>query len=105
MTYRYTTAEEREQILADNAHKMLVEERNLLEGDFLVFEDSATDEQISALKAELTDTDYMIIKAYEYTLVGLEVEYDIVALHAERQAIRDEINALEAVNKQGEQNE
>ena len=57
------------------------------------------------LKALLADTDYQIIKAYEYALVGLEVEYDIEALHAERQAIRDEINALEAVNKQGELNE
>ena len=55
------------------------------------------EEQQSAaeLKAQLAGTDYQIIKAYEYALVGLEVEYDVEALHAERQGIRDEINELE----------
>lgn len=52
-------------------------------------------EQITTLKAQLADTDYQIIKAYEYALVGLQVEYDITALHAERQEIRDKINELE----------
>ena len=52
-------------------------------------------QSVAELKAQLADTDYQIIKAYEYALVGLEVEYDITALHTERQGIRDEINELE----------
>jgi hypothetical protein len=51
--------------------------------------------QIAALKAQLSATDYQIIKAYEYSLVGLETDYDIESLHAERQSIREQINELE----------
>ena len=54
------------------------------------------EEQIAELKAELDATDYKIIKCSECQLAGLELPYDVAALHAERQAIRDQINALEA---------
>lgn len=53
------------------------------------------EERIAALKAELTATDYQVIKCSEYQAAGLEMPYDIVRLHAKRQAIRDEINTLE----------
>jgi len=56
-------------------------------------------EQIAALKTKLAATDYKIIKCSEYQLAGLDAPYDIATLHAERQAIRDEINALEAQNE------
>lgn len=52
-------------------------------------------EEISALKMQIDSTDYKIIKAYEYSQVGLETEYDMTELHQERQELRDEINALE----------
>ena len=51
--------------------------------------------KIAELKAKLESTDYQIIKCSEAQLAGEEMPYDIQALHAERQAIRDEINALE----------
>ena len=51
--------------------------------------------QIDALKEQIRATDYQIIKAYEYSLVGKETEYDIAALHAGRQALRDQINILQ----------
>ena len=54
-----------------------------------------TEEQIAALKEQLSSTDYKIIKCSEASLVGEELPYDITALHAERQAIREQINALE----------
>ena len=53
--------------------------------------------QISELKAQLEATDYKIIKCSEAQLVGEELPYDIVALHSERQAIRYQINELEAI--------
>jgi hypothetical protein len=53
------------------------------------------EEQITSLKEELSSTDYKIIKCSEAQLVGEEIPYDIVALHTERQAIRDKINELE----------
>lgn len=51
--------------------------------------------EVAVLKDELQATDYKIIKCYEYQLAGLELPYDIAELHSERQAIRDQINALE----------
>lgn len=51
--------------------------------------------QISALKLQIEESDYKIIKAYEYSLVEKECEYDISVLHEERQNLRDEINSLE----------
>lgn len=47
------------------------------------------------LRKELEKTDYQVIKTSEYQLLGLEDPYDTDALHAERQALRDEINELE----------
>lgn len=51
--------------------------------------------EIERLKAKLTATDYKVIKCSECQLTGEPMPYDITALHAERQAIRDEINRLE----------
>jgi len=51
--------------------------------------------KIEALKNQLDETDYMIIKSSEYQLLGLELPYDLAKLHTERQAIRDKINELE----------
>lgn len=52
--------------------------------------------RIAELKAELDGTDYKIIKCSECSLAGVELPYDIAELHAQRQALRDEINELEA---------
>ena len=51
--------------------------------------------QISDLKATLEQSDYKIIKCQEYAFIGLELPYDVEALHAERQSLRDQINELE----------
>ena len=52
--------------------------------------------EISELKAQLDSTDYQIIKTYEYSLVGLDPDYDIETLHQERQNLRNQINDLQA---------
>ncbi len=51
--------------------------------------------QIDGLKAQIAASDYKVIKTYEYTLLGEQTEYDMKAVHAERQALRDQINSLE----------
>lgn len=51
--------------------------------------------EIDALKAQLASTDYKFSKMYEYSLVDKPLEYDVNALHIERQALRDQINELE----------
>lgn len=51
--------------------------------------------QIDGLKAQIAASDYKVIKTYEYTLLGEKTEYDMEAVHAERQALRDQINSLE----------
>ena len=39
--------------------------------------------------------DYKIIKCYEASLIGKEASYDAKTLIAERQKVRDKINALQ----------
>ena len=58
-------------------------------------EEEIKKERIAELKAQWDSTDYKIIKCSECSLAGEDLPYDIVALHAQRQALRDEINQLE----------
>lgn len=58
-------------------------------------EEEIKQQRIAELKAELNSTDYKIIKCSECSLAGVDLPYDIAELHAQRQAIRDEINELE----------
>ena len=51
--------------------------------------------QIDELKTRIAASDYKVIKTYEYTLLGEQTEYDMETVHAERQALRDQINTLE----------
>jgi len=51
--------------------------------------------EIASLKSKLAESDYMIIKCYEYQLAGKELPYNLEALHRDRQAMRDKINQLE----------
>ena len=51
--------------------------------------------QINDFKARIAASDYKVIKTYEYTLLGEQTGYDMEAVHAERQALRDQINTLE----------
>lgn len=51
--------------------------------------------QIADLKARIAASDYKVIKTYEYALLGEQTGYDMEAVHAERQALRDQINKLE----------
>lgn len=60
-----------------------------------VFDAQARKNEIATLKAELDGSDYKVAKCYEASLLGETLPYDIGVLHAERQAIRDKINALE----------
>ena len=57
--------------------------------------EKSPEERISVLKKKLSATDYKVIKCSECQLLGEEMPYDVAELHAERQAIRDEINRLE----------
>ena len=50
---------------------------------------------LQALENKLTESDYKVIKCYEYSLAGLELPYDVQELHAEREAIRERIRELE----------
>ena len=52
-------------------------------------------EQVDDLKTRIAASDYKVIKTYEYTLLGEQTEYDMETVHAERQALRDQINTLE----------
>ena len=53
--------------------------------------------EVAILKSQLAETDYKIIKCYEYSLVGMELPYDIQTLHEEREQIREQIREKENV--------
>ncbi|PWB02873.1 hypothetical protein C5O23_05455 [Duncaniella muris] len=55
--------------------------------------------KIADLKAQLTDSDYKVIKCHEALLIGAPMPYDVVELHTSRQEIRDKINALETIQE------
>lgn len=61
----------------------------------VVFDKQKAQIKIDQLKKELHDEDYKIIKAYECSLSGEQLPYDIKQLHIERNRIRDDINQLE----------
>lgn len=54
-------------------------------------------EEIARLEAEIATSDYKVVKSYEYTLIGQKVPYDAVALHSQRQVLRDRIGGLESL--------
>ncbi len=51
-------------------------------------------EELADLERILSESDYKIIKSYESSLIGKELEYDIEQLHIERQNMRDKINEV-----------
>lgn len=67
-------------------------------GEYTIVDDGVEKpvaERIAELKNQLSATDYKVIKCAECQTLGQEMPYDVEKLHAERQAIRDEINCLE----------
>ncbi len=66
---------------------------------------SKISDKIEELRAQLTKSDYKVTKNYETMMANIELEkkglsllpydYDPIALRAERQPIRDQINELE----------
>ena len=48
------------------------------------------------LESQLSSSDYRVIKCAEAQAVGDPLPYDATKLHADRQAKRDRINAIEA---------
>ena len=75
-----------------------IAKREAHNGEYTIVDDGveqAPAEKIAELKRRLSDTDYKVIKCAECQLLGQDMPYDVAELHAERQAIRDEINKLE----------
>lgn len=56
-------------------------------------------DEIEALNTLLAQTDYIMVKCYEKSLIGEETppEYDLSAIATERQSYRDRINELQAL--------
>ena len=55
---------------------------------------------IESLKMQLSESDYKVIKVAECMALNLPAPYDVAALHRERQALRDQINALEQMTNE-----
>ena len=82
--------------------QIAVDSFKIIDGKVVQFWEIKTDPeaiktQINELKQQLSESDYRVTKCYECSLVGETLPYDIQELHTEMQAIRDEINRLEAL--------
>lgn len=73
------------------------EDRIVLYWEIVNDDPEKVQEEIDRLEELISDTDYQVIKSYEYTLAGMKIPYDVTALHNERQALRDQINELKAL--------
>lgn len=62
-----------------------------------IFDIRKVKDRIKDFKQQLQNEDYKITKCYEASLLGLDMPYNVADLHQERQAVRDEINRLEAL--------
>ncbi len=51
-------------------------------------------EELADLERILSESDYKIIKSYENSLIGKELEYDIEQLYIARQSMRDKMNEV-----------
>lgn len=69
--YEYTTQEERENIINNNQDKYLIEEKNIREGNFLIFTDIKPIEvEIEDLKGRQDITDNTILSLMDVILMG-----------------------------------
>lgn len=71
------------------------EELAAMEAEEAAGREAARRDEVERLKAQLAESDYRVIKCSEAMLAGLPMPYDVEQLHAERQAIRDQINAFD----------
>lgn len=71
------------------------EELAAMEAEEATGREAARRDEVERLKAQLAESDYRVIKCSEAMLAGLPMPYDVEQLHAERQAIRDQINAFD----------
>lgn len=55
----------------------------------------AVRKEVAALKAELSESDYKVLKMYEASLLGEELPYDASEVISERREKRERINVLE----------
>lgn len=73
----------------------VVECRYILSADLI-------EKEIDRLKKVLSDSDYIVIKSYEATMIGHPFEYNMGEIHVSRQELRDKINELEELlNQEG----
>ena len=73
----------------------VVECRYILSADLI-------EKEIDRLKKVLSDSDYIVIKSYEATMIGQPVKYNMGEIHVSRQELRDKINELEELlNQEG----
>lgn len=62
-TVQYYSNQERELLLLDNSDLILVEEKNIIEGNFLVFSDVPIEEKIITIYTNVPEEEFNSLKA------------------------------------------
>ena len=78
------------QIINPNEATLMADGWEVYEPVILPAEDVVSEDDRAL--SELAEGDYKVIKCMEAFLCGEPLPYDIAALHAERQALRDKVN-------------
>lgn len=86
-------------LIANIDGSQTVEQRETTDEEIKTQEEINAKLQIVELNSQLASSDYKVIKCAECSLAGLPDPYDIAALNTERQALRDQISALETIAK------
>lgn len=66
-TIQYFSIEERENIILENSHLVLIEERNITEGNFLVFSDTLPEKEVEYVN--VPKKEFELLKAQNEVLV------------------------------------
>lgn len=62
--------------------------------EYVIEYKETTEDKLLRLNNRLTEIDHMVAECYECNLLGLDMPYDVTAIHEERQALKAEINNI-----------
>jgi hypothetical protein len=64
--------------------------------EYVIEYEETTEDKLLRLNNRLTEIDHMVAECYECNLLGLDMPYDVAAIHEERKTIKAEIESLQS---------
>ena len=64
--------------------------------EYVIKYEETKEDRLIRLNNRLTEIDHMVAECYECNLLGLDMPYDVAAMHEERKVIKTEIESLQS---------